>query len=168
MPVLEKSFLKVAKARRFKLLKRLLRLRRPRTSSGYNKYATTKQMSFRCSLGVLLVAATASMFSGALQADNFAYVSYNEHDDELVVTMRYRGTNPNHAFLEWGPCKDRPDGQARDIVAEVLDSQWQDAALKDFKVTKRFSLADLKCRPASLTLRTAPRFYYTLRIPARG
>jgi len=33
--------------------------------------------------------------------------------------------------------------------------------------TTRFSLADLPCRPVKLTLRTAPRFYVTLQIPAQ-
>jgi hypothetical protein len=117
--------------------------------------------------GTLLVALAASTFSGASHADNFANVSYDVQNDQLVVTMSYRGTNPGHAFtLQWGQCKDRPDAHAHDIVAEVLDSQWQDAALRDFNVTTRFSLADLHCRPATLTLRTAPRFYYTLEIPA--
>jgi hypothetical protein len=40
-------------------------------------------------------------------------------------------------------------------------------ARQPFKKTTRFSLADLPCRPVKLTLRTAPRFYVTLQIPAR-
>jgi len=38
-----------------------------------------------------------------------------------------------------------------EIVAEVLDGQWQDAARQPFKKTTRFSLADLPCRPVKLT-----------------
>jgi hypothetical protein len=49
----------------------------------------------------------------------------------------------------------------------VLDSQWQDDARHEFKKTLRFGLAELQCRPAKVTLRTAPRFMYTLMIPAR-
>jgi hypothetical protein len=52
-------------------------------------------------------------------------------------------------------------------VAEVLDSQWQDTETNNYRKTTRFSLASLDCRPAKLTLRTAPRFYYTLPIPGR-
>ena len=119
--------------------------------------------------GTLVVAVTASIFSGVVQADNFANVSYDAHNDQLVVTMSYRGTNPSHAFtLQWGPCKDHSDGHTHDIVAVVLDDQWKDAAQRKFSVTTRFSLANLSCRPAALTLRTAPRFYYTLQIPARS
>jgi len=47
-----------------------------------------------------------------------------------------------------------------------LDDQFEDAEQRDFSKTVRFSLAGLPCpRPASVTLRTAPRFFYTLTIP---
>jgi hypothetical protein len=110
----------------------------------------------------------AGILPGAAQADNFANVYYDARKDQLVVTMSYLGTNPDHTFsLQWGTCKDSPDGTTREIAVDVLDSQWQDAARQNFKMTTRFSLADLTCRPATLTLRTAPRFLYTLQIPAR-
>lgn len=126
------------------------------------------QRQARRFLSLWPAAFTALAFSGVAQADNFANVFYDVQKDELVVTMRYRGTSPSHEFtLQWGQCKDRPSGHSHDIVAEVLDSQWQDAAQRTFKVTTRFSLADFSCRAAAVTLRTAPRFYYTLQIPAR-
>jgi hypothetical protein len=115
-----------------------------------------------CGLAVALLAT-------AVRADNFASAYYDARSDQIVVTMTYRGSNPDHTFsLKWGQCKDSADGRPREIVAEVLDSQWQDAATQSFKKTTRFSLADLQCRPAKLTLRTAPRFYYTLQIPAQA
>jgi len=105
----------------------------------------------------------------AVRADNFAGAYYDARRDQIVVTMTYRGSNPDHTFsLKWGQCKESADGGAREIVAEVLDSQWQDAATQNFKKTTHFSLADMQCRPAKLTLRTAPRFLYTLQIPARA
>jgi hypothetical protein len=101
-------------------------------------------------------------------ADNFANVYYDARKDQLVVTVFYRGTSPDHAFtLKWGQCKEPRDGGVREIDAEVLDSQWDDVASRDFKKTTKFSLQDLTCRPAEVTLRTAPRFVYTLKIPAR-
>jgi hypothetical protein len=110
-----------------------------------------------------------ALLTTAVRADNFANAYYDARRDQVVVTMSYRGTNPDHTFsLKWGQCKESADGSAREIVAEVLDSQWQDAATQNFKKTTRFSLADLQCRPAKLTLRTAPRFYYTMQIPARA
>jgi hypothetical protein len=79
----------------------------------------------------------------------------------------YRGTNPDHQFsLKWGPCIDH-GGNRHEIVAELLDQQYEDAARKDYKKTVRMSLAGMDCRPAAVTLRTAPRFYYTLTVPAR-
>lgn len=101
-------------------------------------------------------------------ADTFQRVSYDASTDELVVTMIYRGTNADHQFsIKWGPCVDGDDGR-HTIVGEVLDQQFQDAARKNFKKTVRISVADLECRPAAATLRTAPRFLYTLTIPARA
>jgi hypothetical protein len=116
----------------------------------------------------LLCGLAVAILTTAVRADNLADAYYDARKDQIVVTISYSGTNPDHTFsLKWGQCKESADGSSREIVAEVLDSQWQDAATQDFKKTTRFSLNNLKCRPAKLTLRTAPRFYYTLQIPAR-
>lgn len=82
--------------------------------------------------------------------------------------MRYSGTNPNHAFsLHWDVCKPLNDERAdAEIEAIVLDSQWNDAARQEFTTTVRFSLQGIPCRPASVTLRSAPRFLYMVRVPA--
>jgi len=105
----------------------------------------------------------------AARGDNFSNVHYDAGHDQLVVTVLYRGTNPDHAFsLQWGQCKEQQDGGMREITAEVIDNQWDDVASRDFKKTTKFSLENLQCRPARVTLRTAPRFYYTLQIPARA
>jgi hypothetical protein len=109
-----------------------------------------------------------STLSNPAAADNFVDVRYDAQTDELIVTMKYSGTNPNHRFsLQWGQCQTLAESGVPEIVADVNDSQYKDAARNDFKTTTRFSLADLPCRPAKLTLRTAPRFYYILQIPAR-
>lgn len=117
---------------------------------------------------VVLFGFAEGTLSAAAQADNFVSVYYETRSDQLVVTMSYRGTNPDHTFsLKWGRCKDTTQDGGRKIVAEVLDSQWQDAEQRDFQKTTRFNLSDVRCRPAQLTLRTAPRFLYTLQLPAR-
>ncbi len=114
-----------------------------------------------CSLSL-----AAALSNDAVVADSFASAHYDGRNDALVVTMNYRGTNPNHTFsLQWGACKQAANAGDHSIDAQVLDSQWQDAALREYQKTSRFSLAGISCRPATLTLRTAPRFYYTLRIP---
>lgn len=101
------------------------------------------------------------------RADNFAGVRYDPGTDALLITMAYRGTNGDHEFkLDWGECKHMESADGAEIVADVLDSQAQDAARGDYKKTFRVSLAKLACRPARLTLRTAPRFYTSLSIPA--
>jgi hypothetical protein len=130
---------------------------RKRTSGRESKLAPAATLAF-------------IMFIGARSghADNFQKVYYDPTTDELVIVVLYRGTNPDHQFsLKWGPCIDR-GGNRHDIVAELLDQQYEDAARKDYKKTVRMSLAGMDCRPAAVTLRTAPRFYYTLTIPARG
>ena len=126
----------------------------------------------RCTARLAVVAWVCSLSAGALfdvaQGDTFSGVYYDARSDELVVTMAYRGTNPDHGFsLKWGSCKTSANAGEPEIAAEVLDSQWRDGASQPFKKTIRFSLADLPCRPVKLTLRTAPRFHVTLQIPAQ-
>jgi hypothetical protein len=109
-----------------------------------------------------------SLFAApALRADTFSSAYFDASANELVVTMVYRGTNPDHQFsVHWGDCQALgDDGSGHQVVAEVSDNQWNDAAQQTFTKTFRIALADVKCRPATVTLRTAPRFEYTLQIP---
>lgn len=117
---------------------------------------------------VFCSAAILSAFAApALRADTFSSVYYDPNKNELVVTMVYGGTNPDHQFsMQWGACQSLGnDDSNHQIVGEVLDSQWNDAAQHTFTKTLHFSLAGLNCRPATVTLRTAPRFEYTLQVP---
>jgi hypothetical protein len=100
-------------------------------------------------------------------ADNFGKIYYGAKTDQLVVTMLYRGTNPDHKFtLKWGACQPDQNGGLPGVTVEVLDDQFDDQAVESYRIAKRFSLANLPCaRRASVTLRTAPRFFYTLTIP---
>jgi hypothetical protein len=130
---------------------------RKRTSGRASKLALAAALPF-----VMLIGPRAG------HADNFQKVYYDPATDELVIVVLYRGTNPDHQFsLKWGPCIDRGSDR-HEIVAELLDQQYEDAARKDYRKTLRMSLAGMDCRPAAVTLRTAPRFYYTLAVPARG
>jgi hypothetical protein len=103
----------------------------------------------------------------ALHADTFSSAYYDPNKNEIVVTMLYRGTNPDHQFsVQWGQCQPLgDDGSNHQIDAQVLDDQWNDAAQQTFTKTLHFSLADVNCRPATVTLRTAPHFEYTIQIP---
>lgn len=110
----------------------------------------------------------ACLVAPAGRADNFRSVSYDAATDQLVMVVAYRGTNPDHQFsVSWGPCIVHDDG-SRVIGGELLDQQFEDEARKEFTKTVRISLASMDCRPAALTIRTAPRFYYTLQVPARA
>jgi hypothetical protein len=123
----------------------------------------------RSALFRLVPAAVAALFSFGAHADNFSRVRYDAQTDQLVVTMIYRGSNPNHAFsLKWGKCQAHQSGDLTGVTVEVLDDQFDDPAQQDYRKTVRFSLAELPCpRPVKLSLRTAPRFFYTLTIPGR-
>jgi hypothetical protein len=102
-------------------------------------------------------------------ADNFSKAYYDSRTDQLVVSMIYGGTNAKHTFtLQWAQCQEVSGGQQHQVAAQVLDSQWQDAALRPYEKTVRFSLAHIPCRPAEVTLRTAPRFIYTVQIPKQS
>ena len=102
-------------------------------------------------------------------ADSFSKAYYDARTDQLVVSMRYAGTNSKHTFtLQWGQCQDVNGSKLHEVAAEVLDGQWQDAAVRPYRKTVRFSLADIPCRPAKVTLRSAPRFLYTVLIPEQS
>jgi hypothetical protein len=121
--------------------------------------------SMKCFIPLLLASALAASDE---RTDNFKSARYDPQRNQLIVEMTYRGTNPDHAFhLSWGEC--RPLGEKHgnwQVAVDVLDDQWNDAALREYSRTLRFDLSKLRCRPARVTLKTAPRFYYTLAIPA--
>ncbi|MGO9989123.1 MAG: hypothetical protein ACLPUH_06715 [Steroidobacteraceae bacterium] len=116
---------------------------------------------------IAISAVASSIWVQSAQADNFASVYYDAASDQLVVTMTYRGTNRHHHFsLQWGRCHPSQNGNLNKVTANVLDNQWQEEEDNDFQKTTRFSLADMPCRPAKVTLRTAPHFLATVMVPA--
>jgi hypothetical protein len=112
-------------------------------------------------------ALSAAFAAVTLHAATFSSAYYDSKTNELVVTMLYGGTNPDHQFsVEWGKCRPLGDDASQhQIAAQVLDSQWNDEEQQTFTKTVRFNIASLDCRPATVTLHTAPRFEYTLQIP---
>jgi hypothetical protein len=125
------------------------------------------------SRGFLLIAVAVLMATGAalVRAASFGSVRYDPASDQLIVTMIYDGTNANHHFsIQWGTCRkleqaDQPAHQTIDV--NILDDQWNDDASKTYTQTVKVPLATLSCRPATVTLRTAPDFIASLDIPAR-
>lgn len=101
-------------------------------------------------------------------ADAFGDARYDPVTDSLLVTLLYRGTNPVHRFtLQWGACTSPDANGVSHVAAQVLDSEWDDPAMEDYSETVHLSLAGLPCRPAEVTLRTAPRFIINVFVPEK-
>jgi hypothetical protein len=118
----------------------------------------------------LLIALAIAMVTdtAVVMAASFGPVRYDPNSDQLIVTMIYDGTNPNHHFsIQWGPCRKLDQPPRQTIDASILDDQWNDAATKTYTETVRVPLATLSCRPATVTLRSPPDFYTSLDVPAR-
>lgn len=115
-----------------------------------------------------LAAAVASLLAvSALCAATFTGAYFDAGTSEIVVTMLYRGTNPDHQFtVQWGNCSPLGSGGNQfQISGDVQDSQWDDAAQTTYTKTVRFPVANLNCHPATVTLHTAPRFETSVQIP---
>jgi hypothetical protein len=113
------------------------------------------------------LAAGCLLAASPVWSDTFSAAHYDPKTDELVVTIVYGGSNPDHQFsVKWGECQIVPGGgNMHQTVLDVLDSQWNDASQQTYTKTVRFSLAGVSCRPAKVTLRTAPKYEMTLQIP---
>jgi hypothetical protein len=101
-------------------------------------------------------------------ADNLGPIYYDRATNELVVTMLYGGTNPNHRFtLKWGACEFDESARRMPLVnADILDDQFDDAERQQYRIVRRFSLSGMPCpRPAIVTVSTAPGFSFDLVIP---
>ena len=119
---------------------------------------------------LLLIAVAVAMATaaGSAMAASFGPVRYDPSSDQLIVTMIYDGTNPDHHFsVQWGPCRKLDQPARQTIDATLLDDQWNDAATKTYTETVRVPLASVSCRPATVTLKTAPDFITSLDIPSR-
>ena len=95
----------------------------------------------------------------AVRADDFGAVHYDAERNQLVVTVLYDGTNPNHRFsIQWGHCRQLIDqlhqAPHKTIEVDILDDQWNDAAMKSFTKIVKIPLTGLSCRPSTVTLWT--------------
>jgi hypothetical protein len=115
----------------------------------------------------LAAAAVSLLAASAVRAADFTAAYYDAGTSEIVVTMLYRGTNPDHQFtVQWGSCHPLGSGGNQfQISGDVQDSQWDDTATTTYTKTVRFPVANLNCHPATVTLHTAPRFTTSVQIP---
>ncbi len=105
---------------------------------------------------------------GPVSADNFGPSHYDRASDQLVVTMLYGGSNPNHTFtIKWGTCEVDDSGRRMPLVnADVLDDQFNDIEQQQYKIVVRLSLAGMPCsRPAIVMLSSPPGSSIRLVIP---
>jgi hypothetical protein len=113
----------------------------------------------------ILAFAAAVLFATQVHAQIIAGAVYDPVRDQLVADLVYQGTNPNHPFsLAWGECGGGEPPY--EVEARVIDKQGDDIADQEFRVRRRFSLQDLKCRPALLTLRMGRHVFSPVFIPA--
>ena len=81
------------------------------------------------------------------------HARYDARRDAIVVDIAYRGTSAKHSFsVQWSEC-DRSSGDVPEVAARLVDDQGSEPARKDYRVTRRFSVGWLDCRPALVTLR---------------
>ncbi len=123
----------------------------------------------RISLLAIILAATIATTTVA-KADTFGAVHYDPKTNQILVTIHYRGTNPNHHFsIQWGRCRKlhgHLHGPAtRAIDLGILDEQGNDAARKPYTELVKVPLAGMPCRPATVTLWTPPNQYRSIAIP---
>ena len=123
--------------------------------------------------GTLITCVVALATAAAEMADDFGPVHYDPKRDQLIVTVSYEGTNPNHHFsIQWGRCRELADQlhepPHKIIEVDILDDQGNDAAVKSFTRIVKIPLTGLSCRPSTVTLWTpggASGFSTSLDIP---
>jgi sporulation protein YlmC with PRC-barrel domain len=103
-----------------------------------------------------------ALLPGLAAAADILDARYDAAADALVVAIAYRGTQDGHEYeLRWGPCLDG------NIAARLVDRQGMEPAREGFRVTGRFPLKGLECRPANVTLRLGRVSHATVFVPGR-
>jgi hypothetical protein len=112
-----------------------------------------------CSLLALVYCAPAS-------AITLTSLTYDAAENQLVMKIAYRGTNPDHKFsVRWDACKRLDDSRAQ-ILGQLLDSQPNDLAREEFTQEFKLDLEDFSCRPSEVTIRTSAGFFMSVNLPA--
>lgn len=120
----------------------------------------------RCFL--IVVAAAMTTASAAVMAATFGPVRYDPNGDQLMVTMIYDGTKPDHHFsIYWDTCRKDDQPVRQTIGINILDEDYNDAATTTYTEALKVPLATLSCRPATVVLWTPPSSTESVDIPAR-
>ena len=115
-------------------------------------------------LGRLLAGIALGLAPCLAAAENLLDLRYDRAQDQLVATIAYQGTHPDHRYrLEWGACE---EGNQK-ATAQIVDEDGMDRVERDYTLEVRFGLAMMPCRPAEVTLRISPRIARSVQVPAR-
>ena len=96
----------------------------------------------------------------------FAYeiesVKYNSSTNQISVTLSFDGGNEQHVFTPaFDPCDKTTDPYG--LAVRLEDSGWEDTGTEPQEWTVVFSLEDLSCLPAELTV-FAGHAHHTIQI----
>lgn len=106
------------------------------------------------------------LFAGSAHAEIITHARYDARRDAIVVQIAYSGTTARHRFsVQWSEC-DPSAGDVPQVAARLVDLQGNEPEGKEYRVTRRFSVAHIKCRPAIVTLRLS-RSFVSVDLPPR-
>jgi hypothetical protein len=117
-------------------------------------------------LRIWLACLAALLYVAPAAAISVTALTYDPSKDQLVMTIVYRGTNPDHRFkVQWDKCS-RLDEERMQILGLLVDDQPNDLARQEFTRPLRIALRDFSCRPAKVTIRTSAGFFTSVDVPA--
>lgn len=117
-------------------------------------------------LRLWVVSIAALLYLTPAAAITVTALTYDPGKDQLILTINYRGTNPDHQFnVQWDTCK-KLDEERMQILGLLVDNQPNDLARQDFTKPMRIDLRDFSCRPAKVTIRTSAGFFTSVDVPA--
>lgn len=120
----------------------------------------------RVTLGRFVACIAAFLYLAPAVATTVTGLSYDAAKNQLVMTIAYRGTNPDHEFnVQWDACK-KLDDERMQILGLLVDSQPNDRALQEFTKPLRIDLRNFTCRPSKVTIKTSAGFFASVDIPA--
>ncbi|HEY0683178.1 MAG TPA: hypothetical protein VGD45_12675 [Steroidobacter sp.] len=92
-------------------------------------------------------------------------LAYDATEDQLVMTIAYRGTHENHDFtVQWTECKRLDDARSQ-ILGLLVDSAPNDLARQNFTKQVKVDLTSFTCRPSKVTIRTSAGFFASVDVP---
>ena len=92
-------------------------------------------------------------------------LAYDAMEDQLVMTIAYRGTHENHSFsVQWDKCQRLDDARSQ-ILGLLVDSAPDDLARQNFTKQLKVPLTSFSCRPSKVTIRTSAGFFASVDVP---